>query len=79
MSDNKLVKTITDALTITGLTAGIPWIANNVVKEYFTSEFISNVMNHAKFEPCEIHLGYGGKYCSVKQCLEDEKILLNSL
>ena len=38
MSDNKLVKTIMDATTITGLAAGIGWVAKKVVKENFTSD-----------------------------------------
>ena len=29
MSDNKLVKTLTDAATVTGLAVGIGWIAGN--------------------------------------------------
>ena len=33
MSDNKLVKTITDAATITGFAAAIGWVAKKVVKE----------------------------------------------
>jgi len=32
MSDNKLVKTIIDAATLTGLAAGIGWLAKKVVK-----------------------------------------------
>ena len=38
MSDNKLVKSVLDAATITGLVAGIGWIAKKVVKEPFTSD-----------------------------------------
>ena len=49
MSDNKLVKTIMDAATLTGLAAGIGWIGKKVVKETFTSDPSSNVMNYAKF------------------------------
>ena len=49
MLDNKLVKTITDAAILTGLVAGIGWIAKNIVKENFTSDFCSNVMNYVKF------------------------------
>ena len=43
MADNKLVKTIMDAVTLTGLAAGIGWIAKKVVKEKFTSEPSANV------------------------------------
>ena len=32
MSDNKLVKSLLDAATITGLVAGIGWIGKKVVK-----------------------------------------------
>ena len=49
MSDNKLVKTIMDAATLTGLAAGIGWIAKKVVKENFTADPSSNVMYFAKF------------------------------
>ena len=48
MSDNKLVKTIMDAATLTGLAAGIGWISKKVVKETFTNDPSSNVMNYAK-------------------------------
>ena len=33
MSDNKLVKSLLDAATITGLVAGIGWIGKKVIKE----------------------------------------------
>ena len=36
MSDNKLVNTILDAVTLTGIAAGIGWIAKKVAKENFT-------------------------------------------
>ena len=49
MSDSKLVKTITDAATLTGLAAGIGWIAKKVVKETFTADPGSNVVNYVKF------------------------------
>ena len=49
MSDNKLVKAVTDAATLIGLVAGIGWIAKKVVKETFTADPSSNVMNYVKF------------------------------
>ena len=50
MSDNKLVKTIMDAATLTGLAgAGIGWIARKVVKGNFTTDPSSNVLNYTKF------------------------------
>ena len=36
-TNNKLVKTVLDAATITGRVAGIGWIAKKTVKENFTA------------------------------------------
>ena len=49
MSDNKLVKTVIDVATITGLAAGIGWAAKKVLKENFTSDPSSSFMNYMKF------------------------------
>jgi len=49
MSDNKLVKTIMDAATLTGLAAGIGWASKNVLKEDLTANPSANVMNYVKF------------------------------
>ena len=38
MSDNKLVKSLLDAATITGLVAGIGWIGRTILKEDLTKE-----------------------------------------
>ena len=54
MSDNKLVKTITDAATLTGLVAGIGWVAKKVVKENFTSDPSSS----------EVHRRHGWEHCA---------------
>ena len=48
-SDSKLKKTIMDSTTLNGLAAGIGWIAKKVVKENFTANPSSKVMNYAKF------------------------------
>ena len=69
MSDNKLVKTILDAATLTGIVAGIGWATKKVVKENVTSDPSSNVMNYAKFTA--VMAGSIG----LKQYLEDQKIL----
>ena len=69
MSDNKLIKTIMDAATLTGLAAGIGWIARKVVKENFTTDPSSNVMNYAKFTAA-----MAGSI-ALKNYLEDQKIL----
>ena len=49
MSDNKLVKTVIEAATLTLLAAGIGWAAKKVVKENFTSYPSSSPMNYVKF------------------------------
>ena len=69
MSDNNLVKAITDAATLTGLVAGIGWIAKKVVKETFTADSSWNVMNYVKFTAV-----MAGSI-ALKQYLEDQKIL----
>lgn len=49
MALNKLVKTIMEAATLTGLAASIGWIAKKVVKENMTTDPSGNVMTYAKF------------------------------
>ena len=73
MSDNKLVKTITDAAVLTGLVAGIGWIAKKVVKEAFTSDPSSNAMNYVKFTAV-----MAGSI-ALKQYLEDQKIIPSTM
>ena len=69
MSDNKLVKTILDAAILTGIVAGIGWVAKKVVKENFTPDPSSNVMNSVKFTvPMAVSI-------ALKKYLEDQKIL----
>jgi len=69
MSDNKPVKTIMDAATLTGLAAGIGWATKKVVKENFTSDPSSSAMNYVKFTAV-----MAGSIV-LKQYLEDQKIL----
>ena len=69
MSDNKLVKTVMDAATLTSLAAGISWIVIKVVKENFTADPSSHVLNYSKFTAV-----VAGSV-PLKQYPEDEKIL----
>ena len=69
MSDNKLVKTIMDAATLTGIATGIGWIGKKVVKENFTNDPSSKVMNYAKF------VAVMAGSIALKQYLQDQKIL----
>jgi len=69
MSDNKLVKTIMEAATLTGLAAGIGWAGKKVVKENFTSDPSSSAMNYVKFTAVMVGS------IALKQYLEDQKFL----
>ena len=73
MSENKLVKTIMDAATLTGLAAGIGWAAKKVVKENFTSDPSSSAMNYVQFTAV-----MAGSI-ALKKYLEDQKILPDSV
>ena len=48
MSDNKLVKTLTDSATLTGLAAEIGWVVKKVIKEPMSSDPSSNLMNYVQ-------------------------------
>jgi len=67
--NNKLVKTVIDAATITGLAADIGWAAKKVTKENFTSDPSSSAMNYVKFTAV-----VAGSI-ALKEYLEDQKIL----
>ena len=69
MTDNKLVKTILDAATLTGIVAGMGWISKKVVKENFTTDPSSNFMNYAKFTAVMT------ASIALKKYLEDKNIL----
>lgn len=58
-----------DAATLTGLAAGIGWIAKKLVKENFTANPSSNVLNYTKLTT----VMPGG--VALKQYLENQKIL----
>ena len=73
MTDNKLVKTILDAATLTGIVAGIGWATKKGVKEHLTSDPSSNVMNYAKFTAVMTAA------IALKKYLEDRKILPDSV
>ena len=73
MSDNKLVKAITSAATLTGLVAGIGWLAKKATKENFTADPSAGMMNYVKFTAV-----MAGSI-ALKQYLEDQKILPDSI
>ena len=69
MSDNKLVKTIMDAATLTGFAAGIGWISKRALKENLAADPSANIMNYAKFTAV-----MAGSI-ALRQYLEDQKII----
>ena len=69
MTDNKLVKTLTDAATITGIAAGYGWVSKKVIKEPMTSDPSVNLMNYVKFTLIV------AASLATKTYLEDQKIL----
>ena len=73
MPDNKLVKTILDAATLTGIVAGIGWVSKKAVKENLTSDPSSDIMNYVKFTA--VMTGA----IALKKYLEDQKILPDSV
>ena len=49
MSDNKLVKAITDSAVRVGLAAGVGYLGKKVLKENFLGDPSTNVMNYVKW------------------------------
>ena len=71
--NNKLIKTVIDSATITGLAVGIGWAAKKVVKENFTFDPSSSAMNYVKFTAVVAGC------IALKEYLEDQKILPTSV
>ena len=69
MSDNKLMKTIMEAATLTGLAAGIGWASKKVLKEDVTANLSANVMNYFNFTAVM------AASIALKDYLEKQKIL----
>ena len=49
MSDNKLVKAITDSAVLVGLAAGVGYLGKKALKENFLGDPSTNVMNYVKW------------------------------
>ena len=49
MSENKLVKTVTDASVLIGLSAGVGYIAKKAMKESFINDPSSSIVNYGKW------------------------------
>jgi len=67
MSDNKVVKTVTDSAVIIGIAAGVGYLGKKVLKENFLNDPSSDLMNYVKWTAV-----LAGSI-AVKQYLEDKK------
>ena len=73
MSDNKLVKAVTDSAVLVGLAAGVGYIAKKVLRENFLGDPSTNVMNYVKWTAV-----LAGSI-ALKDYLEEKKVLPNSI
>ena len=73
-SENKLVKTVTDAAVLVGLSAGIGWVGKKVLKESFTGDPSLNVMNYGKWVAA-----LSARRIYLKDYLQDKKVIPTSL
>ena len=69
LTENKLVKTATDASIVVGIAAGIGYIGKKTMKESFINDPSSSLSNYGKW----VLVLTGSMY--AKQYLEDQKIL----
>lgn len=72
-SDNKLVKTLTTAATLTGFVAARGWASRKIIKENFSSDPSMSAMNYVKFTAAL------AASIALKDYLVKEKILPDSL
>ena len=72
-NESKLVKTVTDAAVLVGLSAGIGWVGKKVLKESFTNDPSTNVMNYGKWVVALSASIY------LKDYLQDKKVIPTSL
>ena len=70
---SKLVKTVTDAAVLVGLSAGIGWVGKKVLKESFTGDPSLNVMNYGKWVAALSASIY------LKDYLKDKKVIPDSM
>ena len=66
---SKIVKTVTEAAVLVGLSAGIGWIGKKVLKETFTGDPSANFMNYGKW----VAVLSGSIY--LKDYLQDKKVI----
>ena len=69
MSDNKLVKTVTDSAVLIGLAATVGYVGKKALRESFIGDPSSSIMNYGKW----VAVLSASMY--LKTYLEDQKIL----
>ena len=70
MSENKLVKSLTDAAVVVGIASGIGYVGKKMLKESFISDPSTSIANYGKWVLVLAESLY------AKQYLEDQKILI---
>ena len=73
MSENKIVKSVTDAAVVVGIASGIGYVGKKVMRESFINDPSSSLTNYGKW----VLVLSGSMY--LKQYLEDQKILPKSM
>ena len=73
MIENKLTKTVTDTAMLVGLSTGMGWMGKKVLKESFTGDPSSNVMNFGKW------IAVISASIYLKDYLQDKKVIPPSL
>jgi len=73
MSDNKLVKAITDSAVLVGLAAGVGYLGMKVLRKNLLGDPSTNVMNYVKWTAV-----LAGSI-ALKDYLEGKKVLPSSI
>ena len=72
MSENKLVKTVTDSTVLIGIAAAVGYVGKKALKESLINDPSSSVMNFVRL------VGVLSVSMYIKTYLEDQKILPKS-
>ena len=73
VEQSKIVKTVTEAAVLAGLSGGIGWIAKKILKETFTGDPSASFMNYGKW----VAVLSGAIY--LKDYLQDKKVIPDSM
>ena len=68
---SKIVKTVTEAAVLVGLSAGIGWIGKKVLKESFTGDPSASFMNYGKWVGVMTGCLYLREYLTDKKVIPD--------